>query len=154
MPARLSDPFCQTVLKLSSFVFLSWFISFNIASNHGWYVGGLVWISQWNSLQHPVASAFLAVVYSDYMLTSQTPTLSCSGKSYTPTDLRKFAMSQVYHLFVIFVILRATCLALLSHWDFWSRDFFRCFIAFGTLFQPMVQNVYSTSVRHYCYISR
>ncbi|RWR85937.1 endoglucanase 24-like protein [Cinnamomum micranthum f. kanehirae] len=56
--------------------------------------GGLIWISQWNSLQHPVASAFLAVVYSDYMLTSQTPTFSCSGKSYTPSDLRKFAMSQ------------------------------------------------------------
>ncbi|XP_058098807.1 endoglucanase 24-like [Magnolia sinica] len=56
--------------------------------------GGLVWISQWNSLQHPVASAFLAVVYSDYMLSSRTATLSCSGASYTPSDLRKFAISQ------------------------------------------------------------
>ncbi|CAH9094251.1 unnamed protein product [Cuscuta epithymum] len=55
---------------------------------------GLVWISEWNSLQHPVASAFLAVVYSDYMLTSRTPKITCDGKSYTPSDLRKFAMSQ------------------------------------------------------------
>nr|XP_027190527.1 endoglucanase 24-like [Cicer arietinum] len=34
---------------------------------------GLIWVSEWNSLQHPVASAFLAAVYSDYMLTLQTP---------------------------------------------------------------------------------
>ncbi|KAL5985936.1 hypothetical protein ACLOJK_027926 [Asimina triloba] len=58
------------------------------------YTGGLVWISQWNSLQHPVAAAFLSVVYSDYMLSSRTATLSCSGSSYTRKDLRKFAMSQ------------------------------------------------------------
>lgn len=56
--------------------------------------GGLIWISEWNSLQHPVASAFLAVIYSDYMLSSQTATFSCNGKSYTPKDLRKFAISQ------------------------------------------------------------
>nr|POE70565.1 endoglucanase 24 [Quercus suber] len=30
---------------------------------------------KWNSLQHPVASAFLAVLYGDYMLTTQTETL-------------------------------------------------------------------------------
>ncbi|KAE8679851.1 Endoglucanase 24 [Hibiscus syriacus] len=34
--------------------------------------GCLIWVSEWNSLQHPVASAFLAALYSDYMLTSQT----------------------------------------------------------------------------------
>ncbi|KAL4644236.1 hypothetical protein ACB092_02G149800, partial [Castanea dentata] len=39
---------------------------------------GLIWVSEWNSLQHPVASAFLAVLYSDYMLTSQTETLYCN----------------------------------------------------------------------------
>ncbi|KAK6258216.1 hypothetical protein SCA6_012690 [Theobroma cacao] len=57
-------------------------------------VGGLIWITEWNSLQHPMASAFLAIIYSDYMLTSQTETLYCSGNSYKPEDLRKFAMSQ------------------------------------------------------------
>ncbi|XWS45539.1 hypothetical protein CRYUN_Cryun15aG0145100 [Craigia yunnanensis] len=56
--------------------------------------GGLIWITEWNSLQHPVASAFLAILYSDYMLTSQTETLYCSGNSYKPDDLRKFAISQ------------------------------------------------------------
>ncbi|XVF15894.1 hypothetical protein REPUB_Repub09cG0195800 [Reevesia pubescens] len=56
--------------------------------------GGLIWITEWNSLQHPVASAFLAVLYSDYMLTSQTETLYCSGNSYKPDDLCKFAISQ------------------------------------------------------------
>ncbi|KAF9620811.1 hypothetical protein IFM89_014748 [Coptis chinensis] len=29
------------------------------------YAGGLIHISEWNGLQHPVASAFLAVMYSD-----------------------------------------------------------------------------------------
>lgn len=57
--------------------------------------GGLIWIVKWNSLQHPVASAFLAVLYSDYMIASGTETLYCSGKSYQPHDLRKFAISQV-----------------------------------------------------------
>ncbi|GFY86235.1 glycosyl hydrolase 9B5 [Actinidia rufa] len=55
---------------------------------------GLIWVSPWNALQHPVASAFLAVVYSDYMLTSRTAKISCNGKSYGPSDLRKFAISQ------------------------------------------------------------
>ncbi|KAJ6802319.1 endoglucanase 24-like isoform X1 [Iris pallida] len=56
--------------------------------------GGLVWIDQWNALQHPVAASFLALVYSDYMLTSRTEAVSCNGESYSPTDLRNFAMSQ------------------------------------------------------------
>ncbi|KAL6982698.1 cellulase [Sarracenia purpurea var. burkii] len=56
--------------------------------------GGLIWVSQWNSLQHPVASAFLAVLYSDYMLTSRTSKLSCNGDSFGPSDLRDFAISQ------------------------------------------------------------
>lgn len=57
--------------------------------------GGLLWISEWNALQHPVASAFLALVFSDYMLSSRTPKISCDGHSFSPLDLRKFAMSQV-----------------------------------------------------------
>ncbi|KAJ1421644.1 Six-hairpin glycosidase superfamily [Sesbania bispinosa] len=55
---------------------------------------GLIWVSEWNSLQHPVASAFLAALYSDYMLTSQTPKLKCDSDSFTPKDLRNFAKSQ------------------------------------------------------------
>ncbi|KAF5747169.1 glycoside hydrolase family 9 B5 [Tripterygium wilfordii] len=56
--------------------------------------GGLIWVSEWNCLQHPVASAFLAALYSDYMLTSQTASISCDGETYKPSDLRKFARSQ------------------------------------------------------------
>lgn len=56
---------------------------------------GLVYISEWNSLQHPMASAFLAVIYSDYMLTSRTAKLSCNGQNFRPSDLRRFATSQV-----------------------------------------------------------
>ncbi|XVE94582.1 hypothetical protein REPUB_Repub02eG0021100 [Reevesia pubescens] len=56
--------------------------------------GGLIWVSEWNALQHPVASAFLAALYSDYMLTSQTPKLTCGDDSFKPSDLRKFAKSQ------------------------------------------------------------
>ncbi|RDX91928.1 Endoglucanase 24, partial [Mucuna pruriens] len=55
---------------------------------------GLIWVVPWNSLQHSVASAFLAVLFSDYMLTSQTETLYCSGELYKAVDLRKFAISQ------------------------------------------------------------
>ncbi|KAJ4837652.1 hypothetical protein Tsubulata_032337 [Turnera subulata] len=55
---------------------------------------GLIWISQFNALQHPVASAFLVLLYSDYMSTSGIPTLYCSGKLYTPADIREFAISQ------------------------------------------------------------
>ncbi|GFP85858.1 endoglucanase 24 [Phtheirospermum japonicum] len=47
-----------------------------------------------NRLSHPVASAFLAIVYSDYMLSSRTPRLSCNGRNFRPSDLRKFALSQ------------------------------------------------------------
>ncbi|KAK7283408.1 hypothetical protein RIF29_12905 [Crotalaria pallida] len=55
---------------------------------------GLIWVSEWNSLQHPVASAFLAAIYSDYMLTSQTPNLKCGSDYFRPSDLRNFAKSQ------------------------------------------------------------
>ncbi|KAM0970264.1 hypothetical protein ACFX13_018630 [Malus domestica] len=55
---------------------------------------GLIWVIKWNCLQHAVASAFLAILYSDYMLTSKTEILYCDGKSYNPVDLRKFAISQ------------------------------------------------------------
>ncbi|GAU24992.1 hypothetical protein TSUD_312270 [Trifolium subterraneum] len=55
---------------------------------------GLIWVSEWNSLQQPVASAFLATIYSDYMLTTQTPKIKCDSDSFTPSDLRNFARSQ------------------------------------------------------------
>lgn len=61
-----------------------------------------MWIDEWNALQHPVAAAFLAVVYSDYMLTTRTSEVSCNGQSFSPTDLRKFAASQVIVLFSFF----------------------------------------------------
>ncbi|KAM7524082.1 hypothetical protein LguiA_013984 [Lonicera macranthoides] len=56
--------------------------------------GGLLWVSEWNVLQYSVASAFLALVYSDYMLSSHTSTLYCAGKLYNPMDLRNFAILQ------------------------------------------------------------
>lgn len=55
---------------------------------------GLIWVSEWNSLQHPVASAFLVTLFSNYMLTSQTAKLSCNGKSFSAADLQDFAKSQ------------------------------------------------------------
>uniref|UniRef100_M8B1L6 cellulase n=1 Tax=Aegilops tauschii TaxID=37682 RepID=M8B1L6_AEGTA len=57
--------------------------------------GGLLYVAEWNSLQHPVASAFLAAVYGDYMLTSGKTELTCGGQSFSPDDLRKFAQSQI-----------------------------------------------------------
>ncbi len=63
--------------------------------------GGLLYVDEWNSLQHPVASAFLAAVYSDYMQSSRKTELSCSGQGFSPSDLRKFAKSQVVTRFRI-----------------------------------------------------
>ncbi|GJS56400.1 glycosyl hydrolase 9B5 [Tanacetum coccineum] len=49
--------------------------------------GGLIWISDWNALQHPVASASLVVVYSDYMLTSRSQKIQCDAYTFTTSDL-------------------------------------------------------------------
>ncbi|GAB4839116.1 hypothetical protein Ancab_028644 [Ancistrocladus abbreviatus] len=57
-------------------------------------VGGLIWVSEGNSVQQLVAFAFLAAIYNDYMLSSRTTSISCNGKSYGPSDRRKFAKSQ------------------------------------------------------------
>ena len=59
------------------------------------YADGLIWISEWNALQHPVASAFLAVLYGDYMNAAQVSSISCDGTTFTPVDLREFAQTQV-----------------------------------------------------------
>ncbi|KAL0360565.1 UNVERIFIED_CONTAM: Endoglucanase 10 [Sesamum radiatum] len=59
---------------------------------------GLIWVSEWNALQQSVSSAFLAVVYSDYMRTSRTPHISCSGSTFKPSDLRDFATSQANYV--------------------------------------------------------
>ncbi|KAK3017930.1 hypothetical protein RJ639_004019 [Escallonia herrerae] len=60
--------------------------------------GGLIWVSEWNALQYPMASAFLALVYSDYMLSSQTSTLYCNGKLYNRMDLPNFAILQAEYV--------------------------------------------------------
>ncbi|XP_027183784.1 endoglucanase 24-like [Coffea eugenioides] len=60
--------------------------------------GGLIWVTEWNALQYSVASAFLAVLYSDYMFWSGTPTLYCNGDQYEPMDLRSFAISQANYV--------------------------------------------------------
>ncbi|CAI9089668.1 OLC1v1024286C1 [Oldenlandia corymbosa var. corymbosa] len=60
--------------------------------------GGLLWVSQWNPLQYSLASAFLSVLYSDYMFWSDTSTLYCDGNNYEPMDLRNFAMFQANYV--------------------------------------------------------
>ncbi|KAJ8427075.1 hypothetical protein Cgig2_008944 [Carnegiea gigantea] len=64
-------------------------------------IGGLIWVSEWNALLHPTAAAFLAVIYSDYMLTSKTARFSCGDRDkryYKPSDLRDFAKSQLEYI--------------------------------------------------------
>ncbi|KAK4479937.1 hypothetical protein RD792_012989 [Penstemon davidsonii] len=56
--------------------------------------GGLIWVSEWNALQYTVGSTFLALLYSDYMLTSHTQSLYCDGELYEPNDIRDFAITQ------------------------------------------------------------
>lgn len=57
--------------------------------------GGLIWVTEWDTLQYSIATAFLAVVFSNYMFTSKTPYLYCNGKLYESMDLREVAISQV-----------------------------------------------------------
>ncbi|WCJ25030.1 glycosyl hydrolase 9B7 [Euphorbia peplus] len=59
---------------------------------------GLIWVEKWNALQYSVASAFLALVFSDYMLSSDTPSLYCTGELYSPSHLRTFAVSQAEYI--------------------------------------------------------
>ncbi|CAI0419691.1 unnamed protein product [Linum tenue] len=56
--------------------------------------GGLIWVSEWNALQYSLAATFLAVLYSDYMATSQVQTLFCDGTTFSSKDLRHFAITQ------------------------------------------------------------
>ncbi|KAJ3672412.1 hypothetical protein LUZ60_007133 [Juncus effusus] len=60
--------------------------------------GGLLWLQEWNSLQNTVAGSFLAVLFSDYMTTTQTVDISCSGTKFSPADIRKFATSQANYI--------------------------------------------------------
>lgn len=69
-------------------------------------------MTQWNSLLHPVAAAFLTIVYSDYMLVSHTPALYCGGNLYKPSDLREFAISQVVNYAVLQPFLSNTIISI------------------------------------------
>ena len=82
------------------------YLSFSFAYHHGVHIAdGLIWVSEWNALQHPVAAAFLAALYSDYMLTSRSTKLECDGDTYKPSDIRKFVRSQVCFLMCLKYIL-------------------------------------------------
>ncbi|KAL4274074.1 hypothetical protein GQ457_13G008210 [Hibiscus cannabinus] len=84
----LSDHLSHRLTELVRTLWISFVYQYSL-----YHAGGLIWVSEWNSLQHPVASAFLALLYSDYMLT-QTAKLTCGDHSFKPSDLRKFAKSQ------------------------------------------------------------
>lgn len=60
--------------------------------------GGLIWVIEWNSIQHAVNSALLALIYSDYLFTAKSSGLSCSGQAFPPQDLRSFSISQANYL--------------------------------------------------------
>ncbi|EFJ36806.1 hypothetical protein SELMODRAFT_77612 [Selaginella moellendorffii] len=60
--------------------------------------GGLLWVSQRNAVQHAVGSAFLAVVYADYLSSSGVKQFRCSGNSFAAKDLRAFAASQADYI--------------------------------------------------------
>ncbi|CAN7130379.1 unnamed protein product [Brassica rapa subsp. narinosa] len=59
---------------------------------------GLVLVSDWNPLQQSVSAAFLASLFSDYMLTSRIHKISCNGKIFKATELRDFAKSQADYI--------------------------------------------------------
>lgn len=59
----------------------------------------MLWVSDFNSAQHSVGSAFMAIVYSDYLWTAQR-NVTCSGRLFTPKRIREFATTQVRALSV------------------------------------------------------
>lgn len=79
--------YCETIyyteFNILYFIFLST------------WTGGLIWIAEWNALQHPVAVAFLASLYGDYMEKSDNENLECDEKTFKSEDLREFAKKQV-----------------------------------------------------------
>ncbi|XP_047966753.1 endoglucanase 2-like [Salvia hispanica] len=56
--------------------------------------GGLIWVDEWNPMQYAVGSAFLALVYSDYMVATETRNIYCEGELYEPQHVRSFATMQ------------------------------------------------------------
>jgi hypothetical protein len=59
------------------------------------FSGGLLWIQEWNSLQHSVGASFIATLYSNYLYATQKTQVSCNETRITADDIRKFAVSQV-----------------------------------------------------------
>lgn len=60
--------------------------------------GGLIWVEEYNSIQHAVNSALLALIYSDYLFSAASKGLSCSGQTFSSQDLRSFSMSQANYI--------------------------------------------------------
>lgn len=63
--------------------------------------GGLLWISEWTSLMQGINSGLLASFYSDYLSAAKISGITCSGKTFTPQQLKVFAASQVCFHFVL-----------------------------------------------------
>ncbi|EFJ20703.1 hypothetical protein SELMODRAFT_417952 [Selaginella moellendorffii] len=59
---------------------------------------GMIWVSQWNSIQHAVNSAFLSCLYADYLSSAGITTLSCSGKIFEVEHLRELAGFQADYI--------------------------------------------------------
>lgn len=55
---------------------------------------GMIWVTEWSASIETVNAAFLALVYSDYLLRAKS-SLTCSGYNYQPDQLRHFAYTQV-----------------------------------------------------------
>lgn len=59
--------------------------------------GGLIYIREWNNMQYVSSASFLMTVYSDY-LTAAKRQLKCPSGEIHPTELLKFARSQVDYI--------------------------------------------------------
>ncbi|CAM6040729.1 unnamed protein product [Sphagnum compactum] len=56
--------------------------------------GGLIWVQEWDGLQVAVNSGLLALFYSDYLATAKVSSISCSGDTFSPQEIRSFAVMQ------------------------------------------------------------
>ncbi|GBG86555.1 hypothetical protein CBR_g41618 [Chara braunii] len=62
--------------------------------------GGLLYLREQGPIQYSISSAFLAVVYADYMLQTNQQGITCaaSGNSYAPAHLVNYAYSQAQYI--------------------------------------------------------
>ncbi len=74
--------------------------------NEDCFTGGLILVQEWDGMQVAVNSGLLALFYSDYLATAKVSSISCSGDTFSPQEIRSFAAIQVCALPMLLLYLK------------------------------------------------